>query len=163
MGFKEVEGDLIKLAKQGKFDVIAHGCNCFCVQGAGIAKQMAKEFKTNTFKLEESKYKGDFNKLGCIDFKVNTYTGGSNEFDFFEFDLTVVNCYTQFYYGRSSNRNIDYDALSLCLKKINHTFKGKKIGLNQIGCGLAGGDWNTVRNMVLMYLPDCDVTVVNLK
>ncbi len=24
-----VDGDLVKMAKEGKFDVIAHGCNCF--------------------------------------------------------------------------------------------------------------------------------------
>ena len=37
-----VDGDLIKLAKQGRFDVIVHGCNCFCQMGAGIAPQMAE-------------------------------------------------------------------------------------------------------------------------
>ena len=30
MEYQEIEGDLIKLAQEGKFDVIAHGCNCFC-------------------------------------------------------------------------------------------------------------------------------------
>jgi O-acetyl-ADP-ribose deacetylase (regulator of RNase III) len=24
-----IDGDLVKMAKEGKFDVIAHGCNCF--------------------------------------------------------------------------------------------------------------------------------------
>ena len=34
---KYIKGDLIKLAQKGKFDIIAHGCNCFCTMGAGIA------------------------------------------------------------------------------------------------------------------------------
>jgi ribonucleoside-diphosphate reductase beta chain len=38
------DGDLITLAKAGKFDVIAHGCNCHSTMGAGIAPQMAKAF-----------------------------------------------------------------------------------------------------------------------
>jgi O-acetyl-ADP-ribose deacetylase (regulator of RNase III) len=37
---KYVDGDLIKLALKGEFDVIVHGCNCFCQMGAGIAPQM---------------------------------------------------------------------------------------------------------------------------
>jgi hypothetical protein len=32
---------------------------------------------------------------------------------------------------------LDYEALALCLRKINHTFKGKHVGLPQIGCGIA--------------------------
>ena len=26
-----IDGDLIKMAQNGDFDVIAQGCNCFCV------------------------------------------------------------------------------------------------------------------------------------
>ena len=39
-----VDGDLIKLAKEAKFDVIVHGCNCLSTMGAGIAPQMAAAF-----------------------------------------------------------------------------------------------------------------------
>jgi len=31
-----IPGDLIALAKAGEFEVIVHGCNCFCTIGAGI-------------------------------------------------------------------------------------------------------------------------------
>ena len=41
---KIISGDLLELAKEGKFDVIIHGCNCFCNMGAGIAKVIQKEF-----------------------------------------------------------------------------------------------------------------------
>ena len=34
---KTVKGDLIKLALEGKFDLITHGCNSQCVMGKGIA------------------------------------------------------------------------------------------------------------------------------
>ena len=39
---KTVTGDLIALAQQGTFDVIAHGCNCMCQMGAGIAAANVK-------------------------------------------------------------------------------------------------------------------------
>ena len=35
---KTITGDLIKLAQDGVFDVIIHGCNCQNTMGAGIAK-----------------------------------------------------------------------------------------------------------------------------
>lgn len=50
MSYTEVNGDLIKLAKRGEFDVIGHGCNCFCTMGAGIAPQMAEAFDCDSFK-----------------------------------------------------------------------------------------------------------------
>ncbi len=41
---KIIKGDLIKLALDGKFDVIIHGCNCYCTMGAGFAKAIQAEF-----------------------------------------------------------------------------------------------------------------------
>ena len=52
---KEVAGDLIQLAYDGKFDVIVHGCNCECMMGGGIAKQIVEEiFGNSTFVQEGS-------------------------------------------------------------------------------------------------------------
>lgn len=34
---KTIKGDLIQLALANEFDVIIHGCNCFCTMGKGIA------------------------------------------------------------------------------------------------------------------------------
>ena len=39
-----IEGDLIELAKFGRFDVIIHGCNCFCNMNAGFAKSIKFNF-----------------------------------------------------------------------------------------------------------------------
>ena len=33
--YQEIIGDLIKLANEGTFDVITHGCNCMSTMGAG--------------------------------------------------------------------------------------------------------------------------------
>ena len=65
--YEEVDGDLIKLAKEGMFDVIAHGCNCHSTMGAGIAPQMAKAFGCDRFGMEL--YGSDVNKLGNIDYQ----------------------------------------------------------------------------------------------
>ena len=66
MNCQEISGDLIKLALEGKFDVIAHGCNCFCTMKSGIAPQMAKNFGCNKFEIESYP---SIEKLGCIDFQ----------------------------------------------------------------------------------------------
>ncbi len=71
MAYKEEIGNLIHLALAGEFDVVAHGCNCFCTMGAGIAPQMAKAFGANEFPLEDAQYKGNILKLGTVEY--NTY------------------------------------------------------------------------------------------
>ena len=164
MEYVEIKGDLIKLALEGSFDVISHGVNCYATMGAGIAPQMAKAFGCDKFPLEAQQHRGDYNKLGQIDWKVNTHTGGSDEFNFFEFDLAVVNSYTQYGFGLNheggSARPLDYDALRLCMRKINHQFKGRHVGLPKIGAKLAGGDWEIIKVIIQQELKDCKVTVV---
>lgn len=162
MEYQEIQGDLIELALKGRFDVIAHGCNCFCTMGAGIAPKMANAFGCDTFPKENLRYKGNIDKLGTIDFMYRCIE------DAFEIQdvktVIVVNAYTQYYYGKNHfdgvSKPIDYEALTLCMRKINHIFKGKHIGLSQIGCGLAGGDWNIVKSIIQKELKDCKVTIV---
>ena len=158
--FKEVQGDLIKLALEGQFDVIAHGCNCFCTMGAGLAPQMAKAFNCDKYTLEDSKYRGDINKLGQIEY-------GYIPLRKFKIDLYAVNCYTQYGFGSNHEEGtvapVVYEAITLCMRKINHIFKGKRIGLPLLGCHLAGGDWNIVKQIFQDELKDCDVTVVHYK
>jgi len=158
--YNEIEGDLILLAKKGKFDVITHGCNCMSNMGAGIAVPMNFTFDVSQFPME---LQGPSPlKLGNIDYVVKTFTGGTSEFDFFEFDMAVVNSYTQ---NRPGIRfkPLDYEALTLCMRKINHTFKGKHIGLPYvIGAGLAGGDKKRIKEIIKTELKDCKITLVKL-
>jgi len=152
--YQEIEGDLIKLAKEGNFDVITHGCNCLCNMGAGIAVMMARTFGCNTFPLEELSTAGDVNKLGQIDFKLIPVKPDKKVY--------VVNSYTQRLVGPKL-KPFDYEALTLCMRKINLRFSGKHIGLPKIGAGLAGGDWEKIKNIIKTELVDCKVTVVTYK
>jgi len=172
---KIIKGDLIELALQGHFEVITHGCNCQNVMGAGIAVPMKQNFKCDTFPMESPEFKGDINKLGTIDYMVHNLIlqkliklGNLNLLapDFGGQNLIVVNSYTQYRYGRNhadgDKSPYDYEAITLCMRKINHLFKGKSIGLPKIGCGLAGGDWTIVKKIFERELKDMDVTVVEL-
>lgn len=189
--FKTVDGDLINLALEGNFDVIVHGCNCFCTQGAGIAKGMAKTFLTNKFPSEiitqfgfdvegketswDTGNRGDIRKLGNIEYQTKVLAQMeegdliamplNNVFEVTSPQLIVVNAYTQYNYGKNHADGdaapVDYAAIILCMRKINHTFKGKHIGLPKIGSGLAGGSWILIERIIKDELKDCDVTIVN--
>lgn len=158
--YNEVHGNLITLAKEGEFDVIAHGCNCMCTMGAGLAPHMAAAFGCDLFPLEDAKYKGDINKLGQIDGTLISRMDMKR-------GVFVLNAYTQYNYGRNHADGdfapVDYEAITLCMRKINKKFKGLHIGLPMIGAGLAGGDWEKIKQIIKSELKDCIVTIVILK
>lgn len=155
----EIKGNLITLALQGKFDVIAHGCNCFCRQGAGIAKDMAAYFHTNDparYPLESYMHKGEHDKLGRI--QSATFSLASRGLHKY---LSVVNCYTQYTFKTKENPNpLNLAALDLCLVKLNGIYAGKVLGLPWMGCGLAGGDIDTLRRFIRLRMTDVNVVLV---
>jgi O-acetyl-ADP-ribose deacetylase (regulator of RNase III) len=169
MSYMEIDGDLIKLAKEGMFDVIAHGCNCMCTMKSGIAPQMANAFGCNLYPLEAFEHRGDIQKLGMIDYKAVTVREPRNVNLLKK--LYVVNAYTQYaprgvVWATDADSNVpalDYEALALCLRKINHIFAGQHVGLPKIGAGLAGGDWERIKQIIQIEFTKCDVTVVNYK
>ena len=148
------DGDLIKMAKNGDFDLIAHGANCFCVMGGGIARQIHKEIP-EAYAADCQTVKGDINKLG-------NYTSAEITTDTNVVGVLILNCYTQYgFTGYDKNSPpVDYEAIALCMRKINHNFKGKHIGLPLIGSGLAGGDWDRIEDIIYRELVDMDVTIV---
>lgn len=168
---KTIKGDLIKLALQGEFDIIMHGCNCFCVQKSGIARQMVEHFKTNDrdlYKKESKIFSGVRLKLGTIEGHQHIVKTETDSGRYTTIGIKVYNAYTQYYHARNAPQGLtvylDYGALRSCLKDLKHrvtnSFKTQRIGLPKIGCGLAGGDWNTVKRIIEQELQGLDVTIV---
>ena len=141
-----IKGDLIKLAKEREFDVILHGCNCFNVMGAGIARQIAKEFP-EAYAIDKMTCKGDVYKLGYL----TSATLFVNKQP-----LTICNLYTQY---RSGN-NFDEASLEGCLDKVRKWFYNQRIGYPKIGCGIGGGDWERVKYIFDYKLRGMDHTLV---
>jgi O-acetyl-ADP-ribose deacetylase (regulator of RNase III) len=132
---KTVKGDLIALAKEGKFDIIVQGCNCFNVMGAGIARQIKDEFP-DAWLADQQTLKGDKNKLGH-------YTIGMGG------RLVIINAYTQYNTATQAGEDVfDYHACYQVLNKLSERFGKWRIGLPMIGMGLAGGD--PVRIMAML-------------
>ena len=96
---------------------------------------------------------------------------------------TALNLVSAMLVGASLYYSVyDYEAFTLCMRKINHQFKGKHIGLPLIGCGLAGAVWDItqlteeevmnhssdllnnfkdVKSIILDELTDMKVTIVH--
>ncbi|UWP97485.1 macro domain-containing protein [Aliiroseovarius crassostreae] len=146
---KTVKGDLVKMALQGEFDVIVHGCNCFHTMGAGIAKTISTQFP-EAFAADKATVYADKNKLGTISHA--SIRRESSEF-------VIVNAYTQFQW-KGRGRKADYTAIGSCFREIAKEFGSRRIGYPLIGAGLAGGNWTEIEPMIETELEGCDHTLV---
>ncbi|NRB52039.1 MAG: macro domain-containing protein [Saprospiraceae bacterium] len=149
---KVTEGDLIQLALAGEFDVIIHGCNCFCTMGAGIALSIKRTFP-EAYQADLATESGDRSKLGTISWATQIREGK---------ELIIVNGYTQ-YNWRGKGVKVEYDAVDSVFKLVKEKFGGKRIGYPAIGAGLAGGDWQKIEAIIREALAGEDHTFVKYK
>lgn len=132
------EGDLLK----SDCTTILHQANCFSTMGAGIAKSIAEMYPEAAAVDKYSEYSPDY-KFGKFTYAVIN-TG-----------VTIVNLYGQ--YGVGSGLQTDYKKLNNALNYFLFSAKsgfGNNIDLSKIGvpygmgCGLAGGDWSIVKEIL---------------
>lgn len=147
---RTVHGDIIRLAQDGAFDVIAHGCNCFHTMGGGLAAQVKRHFP-EAHETDLATPYGDRAKLGTCSVAVVTTAAGA---------LTIVNAYTQFQPSMGGSVDVDYDAVGRAMSWLKSHHTGKRIGLPQIGAGLAGGDWSRIQAIIAEQLVGEDVSIV---
>lgn len=149
---KVVKGDLLRLAEQGHFDIIVHGCNCFNTMGSGIAKQVKAEYP-EAYAADCKTVKGDINKLGTYTYElVLPYCGEP---------FVIINAYTQFRYNYAGDRAdlFEYAAFELILKKLAYNYyPGVRFGFPEIGMGRAGGDKYTIIDMLEQFSDEIEST-----
>lgn len=141
--------DMTNVLKNHEFEVFAHGCNCFCNMGAGIARTVKQLFH-EAYKLDKSTKRGDKSKLGTINYIT------------IDDSTTVVNAYTQYEFG-GQKINANYRAIASCFKLIDnymleHDFS--HLVIPKIGAGLAGGNWKTIEQIIIENLSDNIITDV---
>lgn len=151
---KTVEGNLIQLAKEGEFDVIIQGCNCFHTMGAGIAAQIANQFP-EAQEVDLSTGYGDKGKLGTFSkalikrYKVPFY---------------VINLYSQYSIASRLNpKPVDYEAIKKGFEKIRQDFPDARIAYPMLGAGLAGGNWARIQDIIDKALYGLNHTLVIYK
>lgn len=137
-----INGDLLAIKK----GIICHQVNCKYVMGAGLAAQIRKAYPEHY-----SDYMSRYAHLGglCI---TQIYS-----------DFYVVGIYGQDSYGRNGLYT-DYAALEkglLAAAKFAAE-KGQPIYLPfGIGCGLAGGNWQTVSSIIEKVASDAIIVKKN--
>ena len=140
--------DLVQCFKQGDFDAIAHGCNCFNTMGAGIALTIKNEFP-EAYAADAETFKGHRGKLGTYT-SVRTTSG------------VIYNAYTQYTYWDETDM-LSYDAVRLVFERINKDMKSKgitRLGIPRIGAARAGGDWGVVLSIIEEVCTDIEVYYV---
>jgi O-acetyl-ADP-ribose deacetylase (regulator of RNase III) len=130
------EGNILNFAE----DCIAHGCNCQKTMGSGVARALRDKWP-EIYRADETFPFSALNKLGK--FSEAKLSNGK----------TCFNIYSQLdYRGRYEGRtDLDYVALEKGLESVFRTMKArglKSIALPRIGCGLAGGNWTIVSEMI---------------
>lgn len=127
-----IKGDLLK----SDCTTIAHQCNCLSSMGAGIASVIRDVYK--------KAYNVDKYSKMTPDEKFGKYTAATIG------KTTVVNLYGQYAFGRTKQQT-NYEKLESALNlfftdaKNNPKWNLEKFGIPyNMGCDLAGGDWNEV-------------------
>lgn len=115
---------------------IAHGVNCQNKMGSGVAKALYSKFP----KVKEVYHE----YFKCFD---DVQVG---EWCFAVQDgKEIYNLFTQEYYGYDGKRYVNYAAIVECFKSLKESGKfDGPIAIPKIGCGLAGGDWNIVEQLI---------------
>jgi len=131
-----IKGDITET----ELKYIAHGCNCMNKMGSGVAKALYEKFpevkeRYHSY-MEWILERGDepLGKVASVWSK----------------DKQIYNCFTQKNYGYDGKKYVNYAAIVKCfssLVEVKHRFDGP-IAIPKIGCGLAGGDWNIVEQLI---------------
>ncbi|MEG1902857.1 MAG: macro domain-containing protein [Bacteroidales bacterium] len=150
MIIKEIKGNAVELFLRRDVHLI-HGCNCFCNMGAGIAKEVKHKIP-DAFKADAMTMKGNEGKLGRYSFYQQ------------EDGRIVFNAYTQFKFW-GAGPQVDYDAIKSCFESAVERARAcperLPIVTPLIGAGLAGGDWERIKNIIDKCTDDYPIIVVH--
>lgn len=147
-----VEGCIVQAAQAGDIDVLVHQTNCFNRWSSGLAPQIEKAFPDAKLADDHTKV-GDPKKLGKAIEMCRTYAHS----------VIVMNVYGQYEWSNPDYRTTDYPALAKGLTKVAKRFDSyEHIGLPKIGCGVAGGDWDIVREIIESVFAHHQVTIYTL-
>jgi O-acetyl-ADP-ribose deacetylase (regulator of RNase III) len=138
---------------QGKgTKIVLHCCNDIGLWGAGFVLALSKKWKEPEL---------HYRSLKKEDLKL-----GTTWIVPVEVDIIVVNIIGQCGVRSKLNpRPISYQAIDIALSTISGLWKGKEVSFHmpRIGCGLAGGKWEEIEQIINKHLKQYDVFVYDLK
>lgn len=154
---KTVQGNLLDMFDNGDFDVIVHGCNCYCNMNGGIAAQIAARYP-EAQEADNRTECGDESKVGTVDY-VWMSSWLSKWLPSVCKPKVIVNAYTQASPGRDGREEAVFLAF-FALAKDNKFSRKIKIGIPAIGCGIAGLEWEEVEAIIDQIKGHMDITLV---
>lgn len=149
-----IKRNLVDIMKSGYPVMVMHGCNMQGVMGAGFAKEV-RAFSEHCY----------YDYADWLDFKIDENENlirpslgdvRTNQ----QHSVLFFHALTQDDYGTNS-RKLNYGALAKACLFVNSYLKDNpeivrlfssspkpRIHMPKIGCGLAGGDWNVVKEIL---------------
>ena len=138
----------IFLSKQ---QIIGHQTNCFGVMGAGVAKIIKNKYPE--IMPEYKKYCSYGKEILGTAQMIETRTG-----------LVIANLFGQYTYGTSKKQTINKNLKSALIQMRNYAEKNRLsccLPFN-IGCCLAGGDWNEIYEIIQEVFKDFPVVLYKI-
>lgn len=147
------------IIRENEYSVIVHCCNMLGAWGAGFVIPLAKRYPNARSSYFNYIHKGNV-KLGDVDeVKVTD-------------NIYVANLMGQKFLGKGPNGEIpcDYNAIEKGFLNIIGSWFNRNeyysIHMPRIGCGLAGGDWKVIEDIIkrtFIDMANVDVFVYDLK
>ena len=149
-----INGDATRPIGEGD-KIIAHVCNNIGAWGAGFVLSLSERWPLPEQKYREW-YKHPYSEKECFGL-------GNNLIVQVELNISICNMIAQ--EGIRSKHNappIRYDHLEVCLLKLGNgiLINNFSVHMPRIGCGLAGGRWDTIEPIIIKTLCNRDITVV---
>lgn len=148
---KIINGNILTPNTEERGVIVCHQVNCKGVMGAGLARQV-KELHPDVFELYKDK---------CI--QIAAGIGGLGDVQFCsavaDVGYLVANVFGQYGYGHGKQYT-DYAALRKAFERITMGFPTYTIRIPyMMGCGLGGGDWAVVSQIIEETLVEKGVDV----
>lgn len=138
-----INGDLFKVTN----GVIAHGCNCLGVMGAGVAKIVRERYPEAYTRYY----------FTCVTYSPDDLLGVAQIIKVTK-DLYIANCFTQKSVAKrsmSSTKQADTDAILESMQYVAEFCNDngiETISMPKIGAGLGGLDWDTEVEPIIRQL-----------
>lgn len=142
----EKDGDIT----QSKCDFICHCVNCQGKMGSGVAKSLKEKYP-----LIYNAY-CDFVKKNGIG---KNLLGKIQVVEVITNNINIVNMFCQEYYGYDGKKYVSYDAIAVAFNNLCEYILTNNINRDiticipfKFGSGLAGGNWNIVKEIIVQTL-----------
>jgi O-acetyl-ADP-ribose deacetylase (regulator of RNase III) len=165
----ELKGDI----RETPIETIAHGVNCQGVMGSGVARALFEKWpRVRESYLKYHEERPNFKPQDFLGRNQKLLTKSIVHPDIY--DRTemkeIYNMHTQLNFGSDGKVYVDYSAVLNCFRQyvndVNRYEFKQALAVPKIGAGLAGGDWNIIKKIMIETTQKCgniDLVIYHLE